>query len=72
MNLYKKNNTYGELKSTVIGSYYYPDYFKYIKNSSVREPLMKIAEEINQDLDQFENFLKTKKCQGNTSSIAQL
>jgi hypothetical protein len=60
MNLYKKNNTYGELKSVVLGSYYYPDYFKYIKNSAVREPLMKIAEEINQDLDQFENFLKTK------------
>lgn len=60
MNRYQKNNTYGEIKSVVLGSYYYPEYFKYIKNSSVREPLMKIAEEINQDLDQFENFLKTK------------
>jgi len=60
MNLYQKNNTYGELKSVALGSYYYPEYFKYIKNSAVRESLMKIAEEVNCDLDNFEIFLKTK------------
>jgi hypothetical protein len=61
MNQYKKNNTHGELKSVLLGSYYYPEYFKYIENSKIREPLMRIADEINQDLDQFETFLKNRK-----------
>ena len=54
---YYKNNTYDELKTVVLGSYYTPDYFKFITSPSIREPLMRIADEINQDLLAFENLL---------------
>ena len=54
---YYKNNTYDELKTVVLGSYYTPDYFKFITVPSIREPLMRIADEINQDLLAFENLL---------------
>ena len=54
---YQKFNTYGKLKTVLLGSFFYPEFFSKIKNSSVREPLMRIAEEINQDLDHFSQVL---------------
>jgi hypothetical protein len=55
---YRKYNTYGRLKTIMLGSYFYPEYFSKINNANVREPLMRMAQEINEDLDQFGNILK--------------
>jgi hypothetical protein len=55
---YCRNNTYDELKVTVLGSYYSSDYFRFITNDSIRDPLMRIADEINEDLDTFEKVLR--------------
>lgn len=57
MNAYRRHNTYGQLKTTVLGSFYYPEYFEFIKNPAVRLSLQNVASEINQDLDNFEKFL---------------
>jgi N-dimethylarginine dimethylaminohydrolase len=57
---YRRHNTYGELKSLVLGSYYTSDYFRYIEDSKVRSALCQVSDEINQDLEQFEQFLKKK------------
>ena len=50
---YCKNNTYDELRAVVLGNYYTSDYFRFIDQASIREPLMRIAYEINEDLDAF-------------------
>jgi hypothetical protein len=42
----------------MLGSYYTSDYFRFIKDPLVRDPLMQIADEINEDLDYFEQVLK--------------
>jgi hypothetical protein len=55
--IYYRNNTYDELRAVVLGNYYTPEYFRFITNASIREPLMRIAEEINQDLEAFERIL---------------
>jgi len=55
---YRKYNTYGRLKAVMLGSYFYPEYFSKISNANVREPLMRMAQEINEDLNQFHNILK--------------
>lgn len=55
---YHRQNTYDELKAVVLGSYYTADYFRFITTTSIREPLMRIADEINQDLEDFETVLK--------------
>jgi hypothetical protein len=54
---YQKFNTYGKLRTVMLGSFFYPEYFSKIKNSKIREPLMRIAQEINEDLDYFSNVL---------------
>jgi hypothetical protein len=54
---YHKRNTHGKLKTVMLGSFYPPDYFTFIDDAKVRLPLMKIAQEINQDLDYFEQVL---------------
>lgn len=54
---YSRRNTYDKLQAVVLGNYYTPDYFRFISNANIREPLMRIAEEINQDLDAFELIL---------------
>jgi hypothetical protein len=59
---YQKFNTYGKLKTVMLGSYFYPDFFASIKNAKVREPLMRIAQEINEDLEVFEQTLKEYGC----------
>lgn len=57
---YQKHNTYGSLKSVVLGSYYTADHFRYVKNAKIRSALSQVADEINQDLLEFEHFLKTQ------------
>lgn len=57
MNKYRKYNTYGRLRTVMLGTYFYPEFFSKIKNSKVREPLMRMAHEINEDLLHFENIL---------------
>jgi hypothetical protein len=57
LNSYNKTNTYGDLRAVVLGSYYTPEYFKFIDNASVRNPLMRIATEVNEDLTNFEQIL---------------
>jgi hypothetical protein len=59
MNRYRKHNTYGQLNAVILGSYYTPDYFSFIRDPLVREPLMQIAQEINEDLDYFEQILSS-------------
>jgi N-dimethylarginine dimethylaminohydrolase len=55
---YKKYNTWNTLRTVMLGSYFYPEYFSKIHNSQVREPLMRMAEEINEDLDKFQQVLE--------------
>jgi len=55
---YRKYTPYGRLRSVMLGTFFYPEYFSKITNSNVREPLMRMSEEINQDLDAFEKVLK--------------
>jgi hypothetical protein len=57
MNHYHRLNTYSQLKTAVLGSFYYPEYFDFIKNAQVRSSLQTIADETNQDLEYFEQFL---------------
>ena len=56
--IYNRNNTYDELRAVVLGNYYTPEYFRFITDRRIREPLMRIADEINQDLTAFEHILK--------------
>lgn len=58
MSRYQKFNSWGKLNSVVLGSYFYPEFFSKITNAKVREPLMRMAEEINQDLEGFEKVLR--------------
>jgi hypothetical protein len=55
---YQKFNTYGKLKKIILGSFFEPEFFSKIADNRVKDPLMKIAEEINEDLDYFEKILK--------------
>lgn len=55
---YQKFNTYGKLKKIILGSFFEPEFFSKIADNRVRDPLMKIAEEINEDLGYFEKILK--------------
>ena len=57
-NTFKKFNTYGKLRTVVLGSYFFPEYFSKIKNPRVRDPLMRLAGEINEDLDKFQQILE--------------
>ena len=63
MNSYKKFNTFGKLRSVMLGSYFYPEFFSSIKDAAVREPLMRMAGEINEDLEAFDRVLKNFGCE---------
>lgn len=47
----------------MLGSYFYPEFFSSIKDATVREPLMRMAGEINEDLAAFECVLKNFGCE---------
>lgn len=55
---YQKFNHYGKLRKIILGSFFEPEFFSKIPDAKVREPIMKIAKEINEDLDYFEKVLK--------------
>ena len=59
MQRYWQKNMCGTLKSVMLGTFFLPDFFTSIKSDNVREPLMRVADEIQQDLYQIENTLKS-------------
>jgi hypothetical protein len=61
-NTYQKFNTYGQLRSVMLGAYAYPEFFSKIKQSHIREPLMRMSHEINEDLEIFEKTLRDYGC----------
>jgi len=61
-NTYQKFNTFGQLRSIMLGSYFYPEFFASIKDARIREPLMRMSHEINEDLEVFEHVLKDYGC----------
>ena len=63
MQKYQKFNTFGKLRSVMLGSYFYPEFFSSIKDAAVREPLMRMAGEINEDLETFDRILKDFGCE---------
>lgn len=63
MSKYQKFNTYGKLRSVLLGSYFSPSFFASISDPLIRKPLERLAVEINEDLDYFETVLKNYGCQ---------
>lgn len=61
--MYKKYNTYGQLRTVLLGTFFFPEYFSKIENPNVRDPLMRMAYEINEDLDNFAQLLKSHGCE---------
>jgi len=57
--IYNKANEYNPLKSIVLGRYYTADYFDEIDVDAVRVPLKNIANEINEDLENFKSTLES-------------
>lgn len=58
MQRYRQNNMCGTLKAVMLGTFFLPDFFTTIKAEKVREPLMRVADEIQKDLYQIEKTLK--------------
>lgn len=58
-----KNNPWSQLHSVMLGNYYYPEYFAWIPQQEIREPLMRVAHDIHQDLDAFEQQLRAFGCE---------
>lgn len=56
---YHKFDTHSQLHKIVLGTYFPADYFDFIEDRTIRQSLMKIAKEINEDLTYFEQILKT-------------
>lgn len=59
---YHKVNPYDELQAVVLGNYYTPDYFDFVSDPAVGDPLRRISEEILEDLDHFAGFLTSQGC----------
>jgi hypothetical protein len=47
----------------MLGTYFMPEYFRSIENPRVREPLMRMAQDIQEDLEGFEQILKSSGCE---------
>lgn len=47
----------------ILGSFYGPEYFDFIADPAIREPLKQIAQEINEDLDHFAGVMRDHGCQ---------
>jgi len=62
MNSYQKFNTWGRLRSVVLGTYFAPEFFSTITDARIREPLMQMAQDINEDLETFHQVLKDFGC----------
>lgn len=57
MNRYHQRNMCGTLRSVMLGTFFYPEFFSTIRSDRVREPLMRVADEIQEDLDYFHRIL---------------
>lgn len=62
MNRYNVWSKWGKLNTMVLGSMYYPDYFREVKNNRIRSALQQIAEESIADLENYERVLKSFGC----------
>lgn len=51
-------NDTDKLQCTVLGTWFYPEYFNSIKNDNVKDPLKRVSQEIHEDLDSFEKLLR--------------
>jgi len=56
MNIYNDTDVLGK---TVLGTWFYPEYFDSVKDHRIREPLKKIAHETHEDLENFAFQLRT-------------
>ena len=61
-NRYHKYTPYKKLKTVVLGSFYTADYFDFIDNPAIRNPLQQIATEVNEDLDYYARVLESHGC----------
>jgi hypothetical protein len=59
---YRKYNTHGQLRAVLLGTFFLPEFFSKIENPKVREPLMRMANEINEDLENFDKLLRSHGC----------
>jgi hypothetical protein len=62
INRYHKYTPYEKLRTVVLGSFYTADYFDFIDNPLIRNPLQQIAIEVNEDLDYYAHVLETHGC----------
>jgi hypothetical protein len=56
-------NKWGKLNTVLLGDFYKPNFFHDIKNNRIRSALTQIAEEIQEDLENFESVLKEFGCE---------
>lgn len=47
----------------ILGSFYGPEYFDFITDPAIREPLTQVAQEIQEDLDYFASVMREHGCQ---------
>jgi arginine deiminase len=59
----RKNNSWNQLRTVMLGSYPGSEHFRHIESAQIREPLMRIADEINHDLDHFQTMLQSHGCE---------
>lgn len=57
MQRYRQKNMCGTLKTVMLGTFFLPDFFTTIRSAKIREPLMRVAQEIQEDLYAIENTL---------------
>lgn len=62
-NQYNVWNKWGKLETVLLGDVYKPEFYKDIKNTKIRDGLLKICEQTLEDLDYFESVLKDFGCE---------
>jgi hypothetical protein len=62
MTKYNIWNKWGRLKTVMVGNHYTSDFFKDIKNSKIRSALQRIANETQEDLENYKNVLRDFGC----------
>lgn len=56
---YRKFNPYGQLRTVMLGCYFPEDYFDCVLDTDIRNSLKKIAKEIREDLDFYQQVLES-------------
>ena len=62
MSAYNVWNKWDKLKTVALGTVHPIEYFDHIKNPKIKDPLTRILEETQEDLDNFESVLKQFGC----------